>query len=116
MIGISQTLDMVPHPNDQNWTTSFIFATKSILSRLMNLADNVFISCYFVWSVAFIPGYPLPPLFDDLFPIELPSYGEFGYSIYIRVEVFPVNDVCELFGKDFNHLFLERFDLCQLTV
>jgi hypothetical protein len=83
----SQTFNVISHPYDQDWTAIDIFSTKSVFPRLMNFPDDGLISGNLVRSILFVPLYPLVPLLNNFFSVELPGDGESCDGINVGVEL-----------------------------
>ncbi len=78
---------MVFHANVENGAASFVMAAKPVLSRGMNLVNDLFFLRDFVRFVFFEPFDPIPPHLYYLFSLEFPGDAEPGYRVNVGVEV-----------------------------
>ena len=116
LVSISQSLDMIPHANDQNRTASLVKTTKPIFSRRMYLGQDLLLFRNLIRFILLIPLDPVPPHLNNLLLLELPGNTESGSSMNLGVEPFLFSNMTILFFKNADHLLLVGLHLSQLTV
>lgn len=107
---------MVSHSDDKDRTAIDVFATESVLSGLVDLVDDEFISGDLVRSVLLIPLEPFAPLFDGFLTVEFTGNREAGDGVDVGVEILALFAVLVLILEDFLDLGLVRFYLSELAV
>ena len=93
-------LDMIAHPNNKNGTALEVFATKPVLTGLMDFVDDRLISGDLIWPVLLIPLDPLAPLFNSFLAVEFPCDRETGDGVDVGVEELALVDCGVLLVED----------------
>ena len=116
LISISQSLDMIPHPNDQNRTASLIETTKPIFSWRMYLRQDLLFLRNLIRFIFLIPLDPIPPHLNNFLLLELSGNTKSGNSMNFSVETFLFSNVTILFLEDIDHFLLVGLHLSQLAI
>jgi hypothetical protein len=77
---------MILHSDDQDWTSSFIYTTITILTTSVYFTDDILFLGYEIGFILLIPLNPCRPHLGDFFFVELTGDAESGYRLDVGVE------------------------------